>query len=181
MLAQGQLKNVFGLSIGITPGIADLYLGNPLDIWPSHNTGPVYHIFYSVQITETFRIGPYYEYEQARYSESGSEGVYGFDRYSPGINWLGQVPRSALHVEFGGYLGYGLLKARNWDRLKGFEYGLMAGPALDLKRFGAAIHIETGHGRYKSSGSPSSVLLFNPKILLKVYYKFNWSDILGKG
>jgi len=179
--AQRPLNNTFGISMGFTPGITDLYIGNPMDIWPSRLSGTAYHIFYSVGFGDFLRAGPYYEYEQVRFSESITTGIYGFDRYNIGINWLGQFLKGAFHLQLGGYLGYGFLKARNWDRLTGFDLGMMAGPAYELKRFGAAIHIETGHAKYKSGGTPSDVVLYSPRILLKAYYRFSWSDVFGKG
>ncbi len=178
--AQRHLNNTIGISKGITPGMSDLYIGEPFDIWPSRKTGPVYHLFYSFQFSESLRAGPYYEYEQARFSENNSTGIYGFDRYNIGINWLGQFLKGSIHLQIGGYLGYGFLKAQNWARLTGFDLGLIAGPAYEFKSYGAAIHIETGHARYKSDGEPSGVLLYTPRILLKAYYRFNWAEIFRK-
>ena len=171
--AQENPKNILGVSMGITPGLFDLYIGEPHDIWPSRKTGPVYHIFYAVQIKESLRIGPYYEYEQAKFSDDNSEGIYGFDRYNLGVNWLTQFPLRPLHFQFGGYIGYGFLKAQSWDKLTGFDFGLMAGPAYEWNRLGISLHIESGNGLYSSNGSPGRLIIYTPRILAKIYIKFS--------
>ena len=75
-------------------------------------------------------------------------------------------------MQLGGYAGYGFLTANNWDRLNGFDIGLIVGPAYEKGHMGTAVHLQSGHAWYASSGTPSGVMLYNPKILLKVYYRF---------
>ena len=75
-------------------------------------------------------------------------------------------------MQLGGYIGYGLVKANNWDNLTGIDLGVIMGPAYEKGRMGVAAHMHVGHAWYKSSGTPQGVMLYTPKILLKVYYKF---------
>jgi hypothetical protein len=170
--SQEQPKNIFGISAGFVPAIGDMYFDVPFDMRPNREAGVLYQIFYARQLGESFRGGSYYEYEQARFSVSDTGNIYGFDRYNIGFNWLVQYPKTILHMQLGGFVGYGFLKAQNWDRPSGFDLGMIAGPAYEMKNLGVALHIQTGHAWYKSSGSPSGVMLYTPRFLLKVYYRF---------
>lgn len=164
-------KNIFGISAGIVPAYSNMFLDRPFTSWPLRETGPVYHFFYARQVRESFRMGAYYEYEQAKFKDPGTGDLFGFDRYNVGIDWLGQIRIAPLQIQLGGYFGFGFLKAQTWDRPFGYDLGLIAGPAWENERIGIAMHILAGHAWYQSSGSPSGVMLYTPKVLLKVYYK----------
>ena len=169
--SQDQAKNIFGVSAGFIPATMDIYFDDPFDFWVDRELSPVYHFFYARQVRESFRIGGYVEYEKAKFSTQSEIGIYNFKRYNLGINWLGQYPKTALHLQLGGYFGYGFLKAESWDNLNGIDLGVIMGPAFELKRFGVAFHIQGGHAWYESDGSPSGVMLYSPKYMFKVYYK----------
>ena len=75
-------------------------------------------------------------------------------------------------MQLGGYIGYGFMKASNWDQsLYGTDIGIMVGPAFEEDNVGIALHIQYGKGYYTSSGIPVEAGLSIPKFLLKVYYK----------
>jgi len=172
VFSQDLAKNIFGVSAGFIPAKMDIYFDEPFDFWPDRELSPVYHVFYARQVRESFRIGTYIEYEKANFSTQAEEGIYNFKRYNMGLNWLGQYPKTALHIQLGGYLGYGFLKANNWDNLKGFDLGIIMGPAFETGHFGVAVHLQGGHAWYESDGSPSGVMMYTPKFMFKFYYKF---------
>ncbi|MFZ0283068.1 MAG: hypothetical protein WAL29_15570 [Bacteroidales bacterium] len=148
-----------------------MYFDDPFDFWPTRELSPVAHIFYARQVTESFRIGGYAEYEEVKFSDNVSPDTFSFSRFNLGVDWLGQFPKTPLHLQLGGYFGYGLLTADNWDNLKGIDLGLIAGPAFETEHFGVAVHLQSGHAWYESTGSPSGVMLYTPRFLLKIYYK----------
>jgi hypothetical protein len=171
LFCQDQAKNIFGLSAGIAPGVMDMYFDMPFNFWPNRELSPIYNVFYARQVTESFRIGGYAEYEKAKFSDNTSEDIYSFNRYNMGLYWLGQFPKTALHLQLGGYFGYGFLRADNWDNLKGADYGFIAGPAYERGKLGIAVHVHQGHAWYESTGTPIGVMLYTPKYMLKIYYK----------
>jgi hypothetical protein len=168
---QDQKKNIFGVSAGIVPGIMDMYFDDPFNNWYNREASPVCQLFYARQVAESFRIGSYFEYEKANFSFGSENAIYNFSRFNFGLNWIGRYPKTALHLQLGGYAGFGIIKTRNWDNLSGFDIGMIAGPAFEKNNFGIALHLHGGHGWYESTGTPSGVMLYTPKILLKVYVK----------
>ena len=149
----------------------DMYFDDPFNFWPNRELSPVANIFYARQVTESFRIGSFFEWEQVNFTDVYSPEKRNFQRFNFGFNWLGQFPKTKLHLQLGGYFGYGILKATNWDDPKGVDLGLIAGPAFETDHLGLALHLQGGHAWYESTGSPSGVMLYTPKILLKIYYK----------
>jgi hypothetical protein len=168
---QDQSRNIFGVSGGFAPAIMDIYFDDPFDFWPNRELSPVANIFYARQVRESFRIGSYFEWEQVNFTAGLSPEKHNFERFNIGINWLGQFPKTKLHLQLGGYLGYGILKATDWDDPKGFDVGFIAGPAFETNHLGLALHVQSGHAWYESTGSPLGVMLYTPKYLLKIYYK----------
>ena len=169
--SQDQAKNIFGISAGFIPAKMDIYFDEPFDFWPNRELSPVYHLFYARQVRESFRIGTYVEHEKANFSDQTGDGIYNFKRYNMGLNWLGQYPKTSLHMQLGGYLGYGFLKANNWDNLKGTDLGIIIGPAYERDHLGIAAHLQVGHAWYESEGTPRGVMLYSPKYMFKIYYK----------
>src|SRR5665647_1466131 len=117
LFCQDQAKNIFGLSAGIAPGVMDMYFDMPFNFWPDRELSPIYNVFYARQLTESFRIGSYLEYEKVNFSDNVNTGIFNFKRYNIGLNWLGQYPKTSLHMQLGGYFGYGFLRAQSWDNL----------------------------------------------------------------
>jgi hypothetical protein len=172
MYSQDQPKNIIGVSAGIVPGIMDLYFDMPFNFWPKRELSPIYQLFYARQVREAFRIGGYLEYEKAKFSGDSDGLIHSFRRTNVGLNWLGQFPKTAFHLQLGGYFGYGFVKADNWTDLKGIDLGLIMGPAYEKKNMGVAVHMHGGHAWYNSTGIPTGVMLYTPKVLFKIYRKF---------
>jgi hypothetical protein len=171
LTGQDQPKNIFGISGGISPAILDYYFDDPYDFWVNGELSPIGQVFYARQVRESFRIGGYLEYEKAKFSTDTQTGNYNFKRYNIGINWLGQFPKTKLHLQLGGYTGYGFLTAEDWDNLKGIDLGILVGPAYESGHYGIALHLQRGYAWYESDGSPAGVMMYIPRYLLKIYYK----------
>jgi hypothetical protein len=164
-----EYKNIVGIGTGFSPTYENaVWIGNPMNLWVTKYTSPVFQLFYAHQMIETIRFGGYFEYENAKFESTDSKA----SRYNIGLNWLAQYPNTAFHAQLGGYLGYGFITVSDWDQpLIGSDIGIMIGPAFEKGHFGIALHLQYGKAYYKSSGSPDEVGLAIPKILLKVYYK----------
>jgi hypothetical protein len=170
LFVQGQeQKNIIGLGVGISPRYEyAVWIGDPLNVWLTKNSSPVFQFFYDRQVSEAVRLGSYFEYEKATFESTDNKA----SRYNAGLNWLARYPNSAFHVQLGGYIGYGFITATDWDQpLYGSDIGIMIGPAFEIDNFGIAVHLQYGKAYYTSSGTPDEVGLAIPKILLKFYYK----------
>ncbi len=167
-----QPKNVIGISYGLVPTAGDMFFGSPWNFWPYRYQSPVYQLFYDRQVRRAIKIGGYFEYERVKFTAAPTYDVHSFKRFNLGVSALGQFPKTPLHMEAGGYLGLGLLNAQNWNNLSGIDFGLIAGPAFEKGPYGVAFHVQYGHANYNSSGTPGQVRLYNPKFMLKVYYRF---------
>jgi hypothetical protein len=172
LFSQDRPKNIIGVSAGIVPGIMDFYFDMPFNFWPKRELSPIYQVFYARQVLEFFRIGAYLELEKAKFSGTSDGLTHSFGRTNIGLNWLGQYPKTAFHLQLGGYFGYGYLKADNWNNPKGIDLGVIMGPAYEKNNIGVAVHMHGGHAWYKSSGTPQGVMIYTPKVLFKVYRKF---------
>jgi hypothetical protein len=176
-LLQGQeQKNVIGIGAGVSPKYDyDVWIGDPVNVWLTKNASPVIQFFYARQVREALRLGGYFEYESATLHIDNLHNIK-TSRLNIGINWLGQFPNSDFHMQFGGYIGYGLVKAPDWSQsLYGTDAGLLIGPAYEKINFGIALHAQYGkgyYGNYKSTGTPNEVGIAIPRFLLKVYHKF---------
>ena len=174
LFAQGQeQKNIIGFGAGISPQYDNsIWIGDPVNVWVTKKTSPVFQFFYARQVREAVRLGGYFEYESATFSIDNSADSKA-SRYNIGVNWLAQYPNSDFHMQLGGYIGYGFMKASDWDQsMYGTDMGIMVGPAYEKDIFGIALHVQYGKGYYTSSGIPTEVGLALPKFLMKVYYKF---------
>jgi len=172
LFAQEQ-KNVIGLGVGISPQYDyDVWIGDPANVWVTKSTSPVFQLFYARQVRESLRLGGYFEYETASMKLFGA-GDSKVSRLNIGVNWLSQFPNSPLHMQLGGYVGYGFVKSSDWSQsLSGSDVGIMVGPAYEKDNYGIALHVQYGKAYYTSSGTPTEVGLAIPRILLKVYRKF---------
>ena len=166
------LNNV-GFGIAYIPHLDEgIYFDDPWDFWPNREPSYMVQGSYSRQLNQSFRTGAYVEYERIRFSTQNNDSIHSFKRYNLGLEWIGQYPSTPLHLQLGGYMGYGFLAANHWDNLKGFDFGMIAGPAYETQHIGLSVQVRSGYAPYSSNGTPSGVLLFNPKLLLKVYYRF---------
>jgi hypothetical protein len=174
LFAQGQdKKNIIGFGAGISPKYDyAVWIGEPVNVWVTKNTSPVFQLFYARQMNQALRLGGYFEYESAT-MKFFSTGDSKTSRLNIGINWLSQFPNSPFHMQLGGYLGYGSVSASDWSQsLYGSDVGIMIGPAYEKDNFGIALHLQYGKAYYTSSGTPTEVGMAIARILLKVYHKF---------
>jgi hypothetical protein len=172
LLSQEDLiKNYLGVSVGVVPGVTDMYFDDPLNIWPDRRISPVFNAFYARRLGELFRAGGYLGFERINFTDIAGTNINALNGYNIGLTWLTQYPKTAMSLQLGGFFGFGFLHARTWDTQTGFEYGIIAGPAYEMKKIGIALHVHYGRAWYESSGFPLGVMLYDPKILLKVYYK----------
>ena len=161
-------KNIVGFGAGFCPA-KDVWIGDPLNFWADINTSPVFQIYYAHQLLQSVRLGSYFEYENATFKGTTNKA----SRYVLGLNWLAQYPNRPLHIQLGGYFGYGFVQSDMWDQsLGGIEYGMIAGPAYEKSNFGIALHFPTGFSYYFSTGTPDEVSYSKGIYLLKLYYKF---------
>ena len=173
LFAQGQeQKNIIGFGAGISPRYDySVWIGDPVNIWATKNSSSVFQFFYARQVLEAVRLGGYFEYESATFTAYSSYDSKA-SRYNIGANWLAQYPNSDFHIQLGGYIGYGSIKASDWDQsVYGTDIGIMVGPAYEKGNYGIALHVQYGKGYYTSSGTPTEVGFAVPRYLLKVYYK----------
>jgi hypothetical protein len=167
------VRNNVGFGIAYIPPLVEgIYFDDPWDFWPNREPSMMLQVSYARQVNQSVRTGIYLEYEKIRFSTGTVDTNARFRRYNMGLDWIGQFPTTALHMQLGGYIGFGYLMAHGWDNLTGFDFGMIAGPAYETEHIGISAQVRSGYAPYNSSGTPSGVLLFNPKFLLKVYYKF---------
>ena len=173
-IGQNESKNIYGISLGFSPAREDgMYLGGQLDTWPDKKLSAVVNLFYARELTKSFRIGTYFEYENAKF-DNWNFNSQKASRYNLGINWLGQYPKTAFKIQLGGYAGGGYVNSdfTGWEKpLWGFDLGAIMGPAFETENIGFAIHAKSGFAWYHGSTQPESVILMLPKFLFKVYYK----------
>lgn len=166
-------RNNVGFGVGyIHPLVEGIYFDDPWDFWPNRKPSYMIQASYARQLNQSFRTGIYVEFERIRFSTGTDDPNASFRRYNLGIDWIGQFPSTPLHMQLGGYMGFGFLMADDWDNLTGFDFGLIAGPAYEKGHFGISAQVRSGYAPYNSSGTHSGVLLFNPKFLIKLYYRF---------
>jgi hypothetical protein len=165
-------KNIIGFGIGISPESENsIWIGDPVNVWATKKTSPVFQFFYARQVLEAVRLGGYLEYESATFNIYNSDESKA-SRYNIGANWLAQYPNSTFHMQLGGYIGYGFISGSDWDQsVYGTDVGIMVGPAYEKDNLGIALHVQYGKGYYTSSGIPVEIGLSLPRCLLKVYYK----------
>jgi hypothetical protein len=167
-------RNIAGFGVAFIPSLEHgIYFDDPWDFFPNREPSYMVQASYARQLNQSFRTGLYVEYERIRFTDNqNNNDVRSFKRYNLGLDWIGQYPSTALHMQLGGYMGCGFLMANNWDNLFGFDFGLIAGPAYETGHIGISAQVRSGFASYSSSGIPSGVLLYCPKILFKVYYRF---------
>ena len=175
-LSQTENKNIVGVSGGIViPGHEyTIWLGDDIDGWAKRKVSPIFQLSYSYQILQHVRVGSYLEYENVNFDYNNFTNQHA-KRYGLGINWLACIPISILQLQLGGYTGgtYGTSDLPRWTQsMKGFEMGIILGPAFEIDKIGFAINVQSGFSwLFNSNNYPKDVILLDPKILFKVYYK----------
>ena len=164
-------RNNIGFSAGLVPAVNEIYIDDPFDTWPARQASYIVQLSYARHFTEACLFGPYLEFEKVRFTGFDSPELHSFQRFNAGINWLGKYPLTKLHMQLGGFVGFGFLRKADWDDLWGPDAGMIAGPAFETRHFGVALHFQIGYAWYESTGIPQGVMLYNPKFLLKFYGK----------
>ena len=63
LFAQGQERNdIIGIGVGMSPEYDNaIWIGDPVNIWATKKTSPVFQIFYARQVRDAIRLGGYFE------------------------------------------------------------------------------------------------------------------------
>lgn len=164
-------KNIFGFSFGfIFPLEHGIYFDDPFDFFPKQEWSNPIQIFYERELSHNFRIGTYLGYCKNNFSvQSGP--LFSFKRITLGVNWITKYPEKQLHAQLGGFFGYALVAADNWNNLNGLDFGLIAGPAYETLKWGVACHLMAGFAPLYGENYPEGVLLYSPRLVLKGYIK----------
>lgn len=142
--------------------------------WPDNHLTTVFSLFYDYRINPYLTAGAHIDLEtgKADVSYPISEET-STTRLALGLHWLAMYPNQRLQAQLGGYFNYGTLMADDFDNTPGgFEYGIIAGPAFKMKQYTLALHMMPGFSYLFTSGSPSAVLIFYPRVMLKCSYTF---------
>ncbi|MBP1673488.1 MAG: hypothetical protein H6Q25_1303 [Bacteroidetes bacterium] len=165
-------KNLIGFSLGFIPAVENgIYFGEPWDFNPKQEWSNPIQLFYEREIHQIFRIGGYVGFCKNNFS-AGSADIYSFKKITLGVNGLLKYPKTKLHIQVGGFFGYGIIAANNWNYLQGVDFGGLVGPAFETNKWGVSLHIMAGYAPFNSKGTPEKVLLYIPTLALKAYKKF---------
>jgi hypothetical protein len=169
-----ELKQSAGFSIGYAvPYDNSIYVDNgAYTTWPDHTGNSVVNLFYEYRFLPYFKAGVHFEYEKSKFSDFYLDESTA-SRYAFGFHWIGQYPQTPLHGELGGYFNTGIITQENFEHNpKGIEYGIIAGPAMELDKFTIAFHAQAGMSYFFSSQLPKAVLIFYPRFIFKIGYNF---------
>lgn len=163
--------NSAGIGVAIIPAFPEgIYLGQPWDFHPNRELSYFLQLNYHRALVPSFKIGTFVDYERIRFTVEENDTIRSFRRYNLGADFLYAFPEKAFHVEMGGFLGWGMLKANLWNNLYGFDYGFIAGPVWESDNIGLSAQFRMGYALYSSDGIPAEVRLYTPKILLRFYF-----------
>ncbi len=170
-------KHIIGISSGITfPLKNTIYIDyDQFSTWPDSKINPTYSIFYEYGTSDYFKLGLNFNFENI-----GIEITYPIEddfkanKFSFGLHWIGQYPKTILHAELGGFMNFAYASSDSWDaNLKGLEYGILIGPAVSIKKFKIALHFQPTFAYLSSKDLPEDALLMFPRIMLKLGYTLN--------
>ena len=167
-------KNIAGFGTTLVPYMKHgMYFDDPYDFFPNQEPSTFIRVFYARKLNETLRLGAYLESAlKNEFTDQTSDDIHSFKKRVIGIDWLAKYPDTKLHIELGGFAGYSMLKADNWDNLKGADFGMLAGPAYESRHFGVSFLWKAGFSPHFSDGVPERILMYTPGMLIKVYGKF---------
>lgn len=166
-------KNRIGAGVTYTPYMKNgIYFNDPFDFWPNQEKSAFPRIFYGRDLNEHLNLGAYLETGACRFTDQTGDSAHSFRRNIIGLEWTARYPNTRLHLELGGYFGYGYITANHWDNLKGADFGLLAGPAFESRFIGISVKMKAGFSPFVSDGIPEGVLLLTPGVLIEVFGKF---------
>lgn len=166
-------KHIVGLSYGFQYKDGDIWVGNPYNLWIDQTGSSIIEGFYYYRLSPLFQTGFYCDFEAGNFDVIGLP-VQEAKRIGFGALWLGHYPDKAIQLQLGGYFGYNTAFV-DYDDVGsrgGIDYGIIAGPAIEYKNFGLAIHHHSGFAWYPYDGEPDEFSYANSKLKIKFYYKF---------
>ena len=174
IFAQNTNKRIFGVSTGYAFKYENsVYIDfGDYSTWPDHLGNAMFNVFYEYMFTSSFKMGVNLNYEKSKIDDFYL-GKSSAKKYMWGFHWIGQYPRKPLHGELGGYFKTGVLIHEEFDKNpKGIEYGIIAGPAMDIGKISLALHFQAGMSYFFQDESPTDILVFYPQLLFKLGYCF---------
>jgi hypothetical protein len=171
-LSQEQ-KHIIGFSYGFQYKDGDIWIGDPFDLWIDQTSSTIFEGFYYYRLSSLFQAGFYCDYEAGKFDVTGiSEQLA--RRIGFGTIWLGHYPDKLIQFQLGGYFGYNTasIDYDDFGNRGGIDYGIIAGPAIEYRNLGIAIHHHSGFSWYPKDAEPDEFSYANSKIKIKLYYKF---------
>jgi hypothetical protein len=167
-------KNIAGFGATYVPYMKNgIYFDDPWDFFPNQEPSTFLRVFYARKLNKTLQMGTYMEAGQNNFTDQTGDSPHSFKKRVIGIDWVAKYPNKMVHMELGGFFGYSMIKANNWDKLNGVDFGMLAGPAYESRYFGISVLMKAGFSPHTSGdGIPEGVLLYTPGILFKVYGRF---------
>ncbi len=167
-------KHVIGLSYGFQYKDGDIWVGDPYNLWIDQTASSIIEGFYYYRLSPLFQTGFYFDYEAGQFDIIIDQN-HEAKRIGFGTLWLGHYPDKFIQLQLGGYFGYNTAFPE-YDDFKnsgGIDYGIIAGPAIEYKNFGLAVHHHSGFSWYpRKNDEPDEFSYANSKIKIKLYYKF---------
>jgi hypothetical protein len=167
-------KHVVGLSYGFQYKIADIWVGDPYNLWIDQTSSFIIEGFYHYKVARQFRTGIFIDYETGKFDVLGLPEQEA-QRLGIGTVWLGHLPDKWIQFQLGGYFGFntGFIDYEDIKNRSGIDYGIIVGPAVEYRNFGLAVHHHSGFAWYpKKDAQPDEFSYANTKIKIKLYYTF---------
>ena len=169
-------------SIGISIGYAipfeySIYIDfdDPdYEIWSTPAFNFTEALVYDYALNDVLKVGARFEYEKINFESFYTDKTYA-NRFSFGVEFLCDYPKTLLHAELGGYFHLGRVNSKDFDNpVTGFDNGLLIGPAISLENINIALLFQPTFGYYfLSNGSgPDSGLVMYPKSTMRISYSF---------
>jgi len=164
-------KFVAGMGIDFFKDQSYAWVEEPYNHWVDLYPSTAFNLYCHYKTSPYFQFGAYTEFLTMRLDRfSLDEEVI---RCNLGISCIGKYPDWYLHWQMGAYFAPGIiLPDEHENNAIGLDYGMIAGPALEIKQFGVAFHFHSGYARYVSGGEPEKLRYYNPRFFLKTYYTF---------
>lgn len=169
-LARAQAQGTtFAVTGGIViPAKGSFYLDDPINHWADRKLSILGGVQYLWQVSTTFSLGVYTEYESLAndYTDAGK-------RIGTGGVWVGRVPanmRDGIGFDFGGSFGVAGASLPHLDGQFGIDYGAFLGPVFKVSNHVMlALHLIAHYGWYGGGKVPEGMQNSQPRITVTVY------------